>query len=94
MENRFRSRLEHGELLFGSTGTAADTSLGKVSGAVITSDERMEFTIYTEFKTRSFAFRALTLKELTRWMEACEQLVTTYPTSSTRRSESTLPERV
>ena len=67
-----RYRLEAGELLCGEQGRASE-HLGAVSGAVVTSDDRLEFTIYTEYKTRSFAFRALTLHEMTRWLEACER---------------------
>mmetsp|Transcript_1611 Transcript_1611/g.3910 ORF Transcript_1611/g.3910 Transcript_1611/m.3910 type:complete len:113 (-) Transcript_1611:233-571(-) len=64
-------RLRDGELICQGSDRKKDEALGKVSGAVTTSEERLEFTLYTEFKTRSFCFRAESGKEFNRWMAAC-----------------------
>ena len=94
-------RLRDGELICQGSDRKKDEALGKVSGAVTTSEERLEFTLCaplatletarlalprpmptlasrppprvadTEFKTRSFCFRAESGKEFNRWMAAC-----------------------
>jgi len=72
-------KLEGGELYCTpATGDIAIRScLGKVSGSVVTSEDRLEFTIHTEYKTKSFSFRAERVSEMASWMEACEASVDT-----------------
>lgn len=67
-------RLEDGEFFYLGSDPSSQKkgeSLGKMSGAVTTSEDRLEFTLYTEYKTRSFSFRAESQKEFNRWMGGC-----------------------
>mmetsp|Transcript_153 Transcript_153/g.341 ORF Transcript_153/g.341 Transcript_153/m.341 type:complete len:127 (+) Transcript_153:58-438(+) len=63
-----------GDLIYGNQESAGQGErLGKVSGSVVTSAERLEFTIYAEYKTRSFSFRVESQEELAQWMAACQE---------------------
>lgn len=74
---RGRYKLENGVLFYtpASGKVVSQSSLGKVSGSVVTSDERLEFTIFTEYKTQSYNFRAEYLREMSQWMEGIERHV-------------------